>query len=168
MSTGKDECGSGMLRNELAHFHPVFGIQLDTDNDLEGSPHLPADRRLMAMAEPMTSCISEPMIANSTISHRMTRGTCKANSGSGHSFIRASFFIQNSDFGTEPHTALHRHNPTQSRKVFFLQEIVSQGKGGNPAHFFLLNPPQEKNQTSIHYFPRTLLPKNNLRSLREK
>jgi hypothetical protein len=43
----------------------------------ENPPHLPADRRLMAMAEPMTSCISEPMIANSTISHRMIRGIYK-------------------------------------------------------------------------------------------
>lgn len=39
MSAGKEEGGSGMLRNELnVHFHPVFGIQLNTDNDLEGSP----------------------------------------------------------------------------------------------------------------------------------
>ena len=36
--------------------------------------HLPADRRLMAIAEPITSCISTPMIANSTISHRRIRG----------------------------------------------------------------------------------------------
>ena len=39
------------------------------------TPHLPTDRRLMAIAEPITSCISTPMIANSTISHRRIRGT---------------------------------------------------------------------------------------------
>jgi len=39
------------------------------------TPHLPTDRRLMAIAEPITSCMSEPMIASSTISHRMIRGT---------------------------------------------------------------------------------------------
>lgn len=29
----------------------------------------------MAIAEPMTSCMSEPMMASSTMSHRMIRGT---------------------------------------------------------------------------------------------
>lgn len=29
------------------------------------------------MAEPMTSCMSEPMMASSTMSHRMMRGTCR-------------------------------------------------------------------------------------------
>lgn len=38
--------------------------------------HLPMESRLMAMAEPMTSCMSEPMMASSTISHRMIRGAC--------------------------------------------------------------------------------------------
>lgn len=33
----------------------------------------------MAMAEPMTSCMSEPMMASSTISHRMIRGACGKN-----------------------------------------------------------------------------------------
>lgn len=42
---------------------------------LHVSPYLPADSRLKAMAQPMTSCMSEPMIASSTISHKMIRGT---------------------------------------------------------------------------------------------
>lgn len=37
--------------------------------------HFPIDSRLMAIAEPMTSCMSEPMMASSTMSHRMIRGT---------------------------------------------------------------------------------------------
>lgn len=36
--------------------------------------HFPTESKLMAMAEPMTSCMSEPMMASSTISHRMIRG----------------------------------------------------------------------------------------------
>lgn len=42
---------------------------------LHVSPYLPADSRLKAMAQPMTSCMSDPMMASSTISHKMIRGT---------------------------------------------------------------------------------------------
>lgn len=37
--------------------------------------YLPTERRLKAIAQPMTSCMSEPIIANSTISQRRIRGT---------------------------------------------------------------------------------------------
>lgn len=43
--------------------------------------HFPTDSRLMAMAEPMTSCMSEPMMASSTISHKMIRGTWGGTGG---------------------------------------------------------------------------------------
>lgn len=45
-------------------------------SESEMTTYLPTDSRLRAMAQPMTSCMSEPMIASSTISHRMIRGTC--------------------------------------------------------------------------------------------
>lgn len=45
------------------------------------SVHLPLERRLNAMAHPMTSCMSEPMMASSTISHRMIRGTWTDDTG---------------------------------------------------------------------------------------
>lgn len=33
------------------------------------------------MAQPMTSCMSEPMMASSTINHRIIRGTCTEDTG---------------------------------------------------------------------------------------
>lgn len=35
----------------------------------------PAESRLKAMAVPITSCMSEPMMATSIVSHSSTRGT---------------------------------------------------------------------------------------------
>lgn len=39
------------------------------------STYFPFERRLNAMAVPMTSCISEPMMAISTMIHKRIRGT---------------------------------------------------------------------------------------------
>lgn len=39
------------------------------------------DSSLKAMAQPMTSCMSEPMMASSTMSHKMIRGTWTEHTG---------------------------------------------------------------------------------------
>lgn len=43
--------------------------------------YLSDDSRLKAMAQPMTSCMSEPMMASSTMSHRIIRGTWTEHTG---------------------------------------------------------------------------------------
>jgi hypothetical protein len=80
------------------------------------------------MAEPMTSCMSEPMIANSTISHRMIRGTYKTKSGSDKNFLRSEFRFL-SQTGELPELS-----PTQpqSRKVLPVGDCEA-GSGSQPS-----------------------------------
>lgn len=49
--------------------------ELQTEGPEAVGQYLPADSRLNAIAVPMTSCMSEPMMASSMVSQRRVRGT---------------------------------------------------------------------------------------------
>lgn len=65
----------GILLPEHSRNHHKLFKAPDKLNLRAWRQHLPEDSRLNAMAQPITSCMSEPTIATSTISHGMIRGT---------------------------------------------------------------------------------------------